>query len=197
MKNLDHRLAASLLFVGFAVGPVRADDPASQAQRVRLIVPTLQAKAIVGQLVSADDLALRIAKEAPEGKAESITVPRAAVTRLEVSRSRSRKGKGALIGALIGLGASVAVGLAAGEDCGTPPVGNDLDDLTSRLEHNLCFDSEETGLMTAILAVPVGTLVGALVASGEKWETVDARTMRLGVFSPRGRGFGVRLTLSF
>jgi hypothetical protein len=192
MKDFDHGLAAALLLVALAVGPVWADDPASPAQRVRLTVPTLHENAIVGRLVAADDLALRIEKAGREGKAETITVPRAALTRLEVSRSRSRKGKGALIGALIGIGASVAVGLAAGDDCSSLPLG---DDLGSRLERNLCFDSGDMGLMTAILAVPAGTVVGALVAPGEKWETADATTMRVGILS--SRGFGVRLALSF
>jgi hypothetical protein len=193
MGSLRNR-AAAVFVSAWVVVPAWAADPEPEAVRVRVTAPTLMDKAFVGRLVASDDLTLRIEKGRSEGKPSTITVPRESVTRFEASRAPSRKGKGALIGILIGAGASVAVGLAAGDDCSNSPPG---DDLFSRLDRNLCFDSKETGLMTAILAVPVGALIGALAAPGEKWETVDVTRVRVGVAPTRGRGLEVRLALSF
>jgi hypothetical protein len=51
--------------------------------------------------------------------------------------------------------------------------------------------------MTAIIAVPAGAAIGALVAPGEKWEAVDGTRIRVEFAPTRGRGIAVRVALSF
>lgn len=123
MKRLAHPMVAIALLAAHP-STVVSEEP-REVPRVRVYAPAVQGK-----------------PEKGDGKVEVITVPRTALTRLEVSRSRSRKGKGALIGALVGVGASVAMGLAAGEDCSNPPRG---DDLVSRLERNPLQRGQGTG----------------------------------------------------
>ena len=94
MMDLDHRLAAALLLVALAVGPVWADDAASPAQRVRLTVPSLQEKAIVG---AAGRGRRRVASNQRPGRKEApetVVVSRSSVTQFEVSRGKSWKACG-------------------------------------------------------------------------------------------------------
>jgi hypothetical protein len=107
------------------------------------------------------------------------------VTRVEISRARSKKGKGALIGAAAGLAVGVGLGLATGDSNCSGSGGW------------LCFNREETSVIWSLLTVPTGTLVGVLVAHGERWETVDPGRLHAVVGPVRGRGAQIRFVLSF
>jgi hypothetical protein len=162
-----------------------AEAPISGA-RVRVTAPSLFGKRVVGTLVGLDEMTLRLQRE---GK-EPLDVPRASIVRVEVSRHRSRKSQGAQIGLLAGLGAAIAVGLATGEKCDAI-VG---DDFASRLDRAFCYDRGEMALLTGILTVPAGVVLGILSAPGEKWET--SAPDRLHVAVTRTRGGGVRAALA-
>jgi hypothetical protein len=101
----------------------------------------------------------------------TIRVPRDAVVELEVSVARSRKKRGAALGALTGLG--VAVVFAA--------IAHDPDLIWGD------FGTVFAG--SALLFVPSGLAVGAIVAPGEQWRSVMPDSSGKAHIAPRRFGF--------
>jgi hypothetical protein len=107
-----------------------------------------------------------------------IVVPVEAIQTVEISERRSSRKKGAVIGA--GVGALAALFAAAmdeqeplclfGSPCSADPY----------------LSRQEIALVAAILFVPVGTGLGALIAPGERW--VPAKTPTLGEARPPSWG---------
>jgi hypothetical protein len=172
-----------------------AEEPAAGASpegpRIRLTAPSVSGGRLIGTVVSLDEATLTLQRQGGEG---TLLVPLRAITTLEVSRHRSRKGKGAAIGALVGLGSAVAIGLAAGDDCTGSAQG---DDLSSRLDRSLCFGAAETTLLSAILTVPAGALLGLVTAPGEKWEASTPDRLRIAVAPVRGGGVRAAVSVRF
>lgn len=184
-------LLVAVVAVMVDVSAAAAEEPAAFAgQRVRLTVPSVSGKRLIGTLVGLDETTLTLRRY---GVDDTLQVPREAIARLEVSRHRSRKAKGAALGALIGLGAALAVGVAAGDDCGLIQG----DDFSTRLQRSFCFDKGETAVISAILFVPAGTLLGLVAAPGEKWEPSTPGRLRVGVAPMRGGGVRVGLSVAF
>jgi len=121
-----------------------------------------------------------------QGGKETLQVPRGAITTIETSWHRSRKGKGAGIGALVGLGTAVALGLAVGTNCGNVP---ELEPLLDAL----CTSKGESAAVLAILIVPAGALLGLAVAPGEKWNPSSLARLSVRITPARG---GARLAVS-
>ena len=152
--------------------------------RIRVTAPSLHGKRLVGVLVSLDETTLRIERE--EGQ-PPIAVPRASITSLETSRHRSRKPRGAGIGALFGVAAALVIGQTAGGDCAR-------DDSPAYLSFEaLCLTRGEITGASAFLMVPAGALLGVLASPGEKWDVVNADHLRFTVTPGRG---GVRAALA-
>jgi hypothetical protein len=141
-----------------------------------------------GRLRDANDDVLVLGREKADG-VERLRIPRLDVSTLEVSEQRSRKGHGAVIGALVGVGVAVAVGIVEGESCSVRSTGSSL--------FNICFSRTETALLTGILTVPLGALVGAVVSPGEKWRLADPARFSLGVGPGPGGGVAARVALRF
>jgi hypothetical protein len=169
----------------------RVAGASPEGPRVRLAVPSVSGERLIGTVVSLDEATLTLQRQGAEG---TLLVPLHAITTLEVSRHRSRKGKGAAIGALVGLGSAVAIGLAAGDDCTGSAHG---DDLLSRLDRSLCFGVAETTLLSAILTVPAGALLGLVTAPGEKWEASIPDRLRIAVAPVRGGGVRAAVSVRF
>jgi hypothetical protein len=119
------------------------------------------------------------------GHSQIVTVPRAAITSLRVRQSRTHAGKGALIGAGVGLAAGLGLVIAIESgSCG----GED---------RALCsfFDVASTVVTTA-----GGTLIGA-VAGGmthtDRWERVDPRKLSVAVMPDPHGGIRGRLAIRF
>lgn len=164
--------------------------------RVRVVAKSVEQRPIVGRLVGADETTIRIERAGPKATVETVAVPRNAVTRLEVSRRKSRKSLGAWVGALVGAG-TAAVILAGREEgiasCPPPPGWG----LVGGGRPYPCSNSSDHRVPIALLAVPAGALLGALVAPGEKWEGADPTTVRLGIAPVAGGGAQVLLRVSF
>ena len=181
--------------VGVTVAP--AEEPATPAVgiRVRVTAPAVSGERLVGTLVRMDETTLTL--RAGKGKG-TLEVPRAAIIRLEVSRSRSRKGEGAGIGMLVGIGAAVAVGLGAGGGCESVAVPDPwLFGLSERLDRNLCVGKGEAALLTSLVTIPVGALIGYAAAPGERWVATTPDRLRLAVAPVRGGGVGATLSVRF
>jgi hypothetical protein len=189
--QLRRFLVVGLIAVVVGVSAAQADEPGPVAPgpRVRLTAPSVSGKSLVGTLVGLDEATLMLQRQ---GAKETLQVPRRAITRVEVSQHRSRKGKGAGIGALVGLGAAVAIGLGAGDLCG--PIQGD--DLVARLERNFCHGKGETAAVVGILTVPAGALLGLAVAPGEKWVASTPDRLRVSVVPVRS-GAGLTVSLRF
>ncbi len=174
--------------------PLRLDAaPARAAEtdahpRIRVTGPS--GKRLVGVFASLDETTLRIERE--EGTSP-IAVPRASITKIEVSRRRSRNALGAEIGLVAGIATAIVIGLATGDDC-EAIVG---DDFESRLSRAFCFDRGETAVITGVLTVPAGILLGLAAAPGEKWEASSTDRLRLAVAPARGGGVRAALAIRF
>ena len=90
----------------------------------------------------------------------------------------------------------MAIGIVAGEDCQSVPGPATLENLVDKLNSNLCMSQGATGLLSAVLTVPLGALLGHAIASGEKWELVAGAQLSLQPLVTRDGG-GVRLAIRF
>lgn len=181
MTRLQRILVAAVVPLLVEGTVARAEQPAS-GPRVRVTAPSFSGKRLVGVLVGLDETTLTLQRQGDKG---SLQVPRAAITKVEASRHPGRKGRGAGIGLLVGLGAAAVVGLAAGEDCGSP--GRRL----------LCFDQADVAFLSGILIVPAATLLGVVASPSERWEVSTTDRLRLAVAPTRGGGVRAALTIHF
>jgi hypothetical protein len=180
---------------------VKGEEPA--LPRVRVSAPSLDPRPIVGRLIRVDADSLQIQTVERPGRepaaTQTVTVPRAAVTGVEVSRRRSRKALGALVGTVAGGGTAAL--LLAGREAGIascpPPPGWGLVGAGRPLPP--CPSAATSGPSTgeALLAIPAGALLGWLVAPGERWEASDPVTLDVSLSPGSGRAVGFRLVLSF
>jgi hypothetical protein len=142
-----------VLAVASAVGvaSAQAADTVPRGTRVR-ITPSTPSQVIVGELIGASDSVLVVRTQGYRG---DVTIPRAAVLRLEVSRGTRRHtstGWGALLGMTIG---GVA-GFAAGEDsCGS--------------DSWFCIKRPLGAVLGGATGVTAGILIGLVVGSVERW----------------------------
>jgi hypothetical protein len=140
--------------------------------RLRVTAPTQTHGPIVGTLASVSPSTLTI-----QTGGDRIAIPREAIRRLEVSRRRGSRRKGALIGAGVGFAATVALYVF----------------MTSQ---TILSDTEQSqaALAGGALMVPLGAALGAMVAPGERWAAVPPPpAARMGVHSQRG----AQLSVSF
>lgn len=153
--------------------------------RVRITAPSIAKKPLIGTLTAIDDEKVTV-QRSNEGKA--VEIRRDALTRFEVSRTRSRKGAGAGIGAAMGAGIGAALGFASGQDCGAQnaPI--------------VCVSRGAGAAIVGLAGAVVGSIVGATRAPGEKWEMADPDSLKVSVSlvgGRRGGGGGLVLSLRF
>ena len=130
----------------------------------------------MGTLTAFDDE--RLTLEA-EGRREPLIIPRAAITKLDVSKGpRSR----ALAGAGLGLAGSVLAGLATGARCPGGTTGS-------------CGSTLETAVMYSLFLAPIGALIGEALP-GDRWEDAGWKHPHVGVSLLPGRGLGVSVSAS-
>jgi hypothetical protein len=142
------------LLIWVTVGP--AYGQADSGVRVRITTNVRSQWPVVGTLVSAGTDSLRVVASTSR---KLVSIPTASVLRFERSRDRrTNAGGGAVLGAAIGGGAGLLLGvLASSEDGGFYEVG-----------------AGEVAVATLVLAT-VGTGLGALIGAAshrEQWEEV-------------------------
>jgi len=176
-------VAAGLMAGWLGAGAASAEErpwPPAPGSRIRVTAPGVLGERLVGQFLSLDGDTLRVQ---PKGKTEAVVIPRTFITRLELSGRPSRRGKGAMVGLLVGLGAAVAIGALEGEDCSG--------------DQWLCYDKPTTGFMASALTVPVGIAFGAAFAPGERWEAYSPERVRVAIGPTRSGGISGRVALRF
>jgi hypothetical protein len=195
MAELRTRLLAvtlglATLAAGFSAA---AEETTASVADPRVRVTTAEGR-LVGRVVTVRGETLVFERA---GRADTLEIRRPEILALEVSERPSRRGRGAAIGALVGVGAAVAIGVAGGDTCTASPGPADWGNLTERINSNLCFGHAETALLSGILTVPLGALVGVAIAPGEKWRPVGMNQLSVGATASRGGGVGLRVTLRF
>jgi hypothetical protein len=174
-------------------GPARhgtASGPAGSRVRV-----TTAGERVVGRLAEVRDETV-VVERARHDHIEAVEIRKRDIQGLELSVRKSRKGRGAQIGALVGVGAAVAIGLAAGEDCESVPGPATWGNFTAKLDSNLCMGRGTTGALSAVLTVPLGALLGLAVAPGEKWRSAGLPDLAVRPTLSRS-GAGVQVVLRF
>jgi hypothetical protein len=160
--------------------------PPAEGARVRVTASGVAGEAVVGDLVGIEADRIVVQRVTTS---ERVTIPRDDVTRFEVATTRKRKGHGAAIGALAGLGVGAVVGFAAGDDCSAP----DAPSL-------VCIPREGAAAGLGLAGAGVGALLGLALSPHETvWQPVDAAGLHVSVTpsaSPHG-GLGLRLSLRF
>lgn len=139
--------------------------------RVRLLADVVAPEPVVGILVAldGDTMALRL-----DGRDEVARVPRESLGKLEVSRGRRSRGRGARMGALVGFAIGAIAVLA------TPC---DAD----------CWDMRGAGVaVLGAAGAGLGATIGLAIPPGERWESVPITS--LGVLP--GRHGQVRMSVS-
>ena len=173
---------ASFVIVSLLGGNILADEPARLALGSRLRVTADQI--LVGRLVAQDEHSLTL--QLRPGKAP-VVVPRERITTLERSLRPGQKGVGAASGALLGALFSVFIGVAVSEDCPGPPYGD-----------TICISRGEGMLASAVILVPIGTLIGLVAAHGERWEVVSGHhRLAVRVAPTRSGGMTASVSLRF
>jgi hypothetical protein len=193
MRKKLGRGTAALAVVSLALSPpAQAADERSPQARIR--VTTAKGKT-VGELAEVRGETLVLAR--PHGdRVERTEIRKAEIVVLERSERRSRKGTAATIGALAGVGAGVAFGLLAGDEC-EPVLGpTTWSNITDKLNSNLCFSKGDTMMLGSLLFVPLGALVGYGVAPGEKWKAVGIHDLVVRPVVSRNAA-GVQVTIRF
>ncbi len=204
---LTHALAAAVLFLlppSLTWAEQNVDDfPSLVGKRVRLSAPNLSqylpdvklaGKWVSGTLLAADsetfvvELGQRRDPAKPNPEARSLSLPRSAVKRIDVSRGRSSRGqaaqKGAWIGAAVGLALSLPLLISDDEGCW------------------VCGSPEVSGYIAAEFGI-LGAGIGALSGGSERWERVRTgvatrpRTSSLPSSSFRPDGVGVSIAIGF
>lgn len=168
--------AAFALASGPASGPAQAiaQEPGPppdrleelRGERVRVAIPNVPARTVVGRLegVTRDALVVRPRRGAP-----AETIPLSSIGRLEMSSGfRSHAGRGAALGGLVGGAFGLALGAAAGDAC-WGCTGKEVASGTALLS-----------LLTAGVGAGLGALVGA-GARSERWVEVPVARLDLGL----------------
>ncbi len=158
-----------------------AEDIVSPAVGDRVRVRTASGKRHVGELVAREDTTLAL--KLPSGR--NLVLAQSDIARVDVSTRRGRKGKGARVGA------GVAAGIAAVLWLSTSGTG--------------CYRGEmpgpcplvESSVVSPLLLIASGAVIGALVAPGERWQPVPMERARVGFAPSRGRGVRFSIAFSF
>jgi hypothetical protein len=171
---------AAVLLTLLAVLPALADQPPELRPGSRVRVATSGGGGTIrGRVATLDERFLTVE---PKPGTNPIIVDRSQITRLELSAGRRSRGRGALIGAAVGLGVGLlfTAGVAESESC------NGQNDCGLGTALSLIF-------LTPALTV-TGALVGVALPPPERWVTMPV--------TPRARpsgasNLGLRFSVRF
>jgi hypothetical protein len=158
----------------------QSSESAGKGRRVRLVVPTVSPKPLIGTIVRSDETSVVLSQGLWQGASvELMVVPRNAITKMEVSSGRRSHAKaGALIGA-----AALAFAVAVTPDSSCSGI--------------VCVDyPKELGVaVAAVLGAGLGALIGKAFTKSETWTPVPPG-LQVSV-TPKHKGGVVSLSFAF
>jgi len=169
-------------------------SPVTTGARVRVVASRVAERPFIGVLLAVKGVDLIIRKE---GSADPVVVPRAAITKFEVSRGPKSKAKGALIGGAIGAAAGALLGAAAASSTKCNP--NDIIEALACevLNHELSNSKGQYIAVGSLAGAGVGALAGTLLAHGEKWKIVSTDRISVSLLTPTARAVGFTVSMRF
>ena len=177
------RLALAVSLALMAV----ATDLHAQADATALVPGTRVrvhqgAQSMTGSLLYMDSTSLALVT----GRADTVTTPLALITGIDVSRgTKSRAGRGALIGVGVGAASGIIVGIAAsGSDDG------DFFDFSSGAW------ATGIGLTGAVLGAGIGAIIGA-TQHGDRWQPAVLPTVSVQSVGTDDRRIAVGVRIPF
>ena len=112
----------------------------------------------VGLITNAESSLLLV----DSGGGATVTVPRDAIARYEVSKGRASRRRKVLSGVLVGAGVGAAIGFAAGNACHEEP--------SHEFGFGNCYMASEGGALAGLMfGAGGGAAIGALVPRHERW----------------------------
>jgi hypothetical protein len=177
------KAALATAFVLVSASAMPGEPPVPEPPRVRVTSPSGR---IVGTLVDIDDAALTIH---PAGKSQVVRLRKESIIQFEVSRRRSSRAKGIVIGLVGGAVVGGILGALSEEDCDTPQ-GDVFSD-------GLCKGLHGTATGAGILlGAPLGAALGFALSHGERWESTTPDRLRV-VIAPTKGGGAIRVSFRF
>ncbi len=162
--------------------------------RVRVVAPRVAERPLIGVLLAVQGVDLILRKE---GSADPVVVPRAAITKFEVSRGPKSKAKAALIGGAIGAAAGAILGAAAASPTKCNP--NDIIEALACevLNYDLSNSKGQYIAVGSLAGAGVGALAGTLLAHGEKWQIVSTDKIAISLLTPSARAVAFTVSMRF
>jgi len=187
------RVASILLTLALLAPEVRAgagqeagvggDSPIAVGSRLRVTAPGAVEGRVSGRLVEVDERSLVLSID----DRYRLNIPREAITRTEILVGRrSAVGRGALIGASIGL---ISAALLATDEEGCA-IGFDGSGASTT------SDCLAVGVLLTASYAGIGGLIG-LAVKRDDWRSVSAHTLDVAVAPARGRGVAVGVRWGF
>jgi hypothetical protein len=188
MKSMLPVAAILTSLVALSGATASADEGPSPARgrRVRVTAPGLGGRPVIGDLMSIEANEVTIRRT---GSSEVVAIPRGELMQFEVSTQRRQRGRGAKIGALVGLGVGAVVGFAVGDDCSGPDAPSIV-----------CISRPASAVGLGVVGAGLGAVTGLILAPRQTvWEHADLAGLRVGVMplSRQSGGMGLALSLSF
>ncbi len=161
-----------------SLGAQEISDKITPGTRVRVSAPAVAKNRIVGTVVSVDSTRIVLqATPSTDHQPPPLTVPWAAMQRLELSQGRKWSGGRTAAGAGIGLLAGALVGAGIGAVAPSPSFDEDDGQAVSALVG---------GIVGAGSGLVLGAIIGAL--PHERWQMVPLAKVRLGILLYRPDG---------
>jgi hypothetical protein len=168
-------LAAAIVLGAMAASAAAAEPTVTIGARARVTAPSVSAGCVEGTLAAVDSETLTIVSEDDDRRVE---VPRSRITKLEVVKGKKSRWA---IGALVGAGAGVLLGVVASN----PPSSAD----------QFQIDGGAVAVCGAVGAAG-GALVGAVLRT-DRWTSVPADTVTLSIGPVPGPGIALAMRVSF
>ncbi len=153
------------------------DYSLTPGMRVRILAPAISPSRFIGTIKAVNRESVTI--DAP-GRAEPVSILREKIARLDVSEGSRSRGVDAAIGAGIGAGVGLAVGAAVGSQ-----------------QKGKLASGDAVASFFVIAGTLIGTVIGASIPPGERWDEMPATRYRFGLAPRLDHGLNLAVAWRF
>ncbi len=130
-----------------------------------------------------------------KGSMQRVEVSRAEILGLDVSQRPGRKRLGVAAGVLAGFGAALAIGI--GPSCSGSRSAASCAPGVATCNDTVANGCAAASALRGFLTMPLGGLLGYVMAPGEKWRPAEVRELSVQPTLSRGGGIRIRLVIGF